>query len=87
MAKIDASRAPSKRFVASVVGYNSSFSWITSQFSKRRVSFEAGMEMLFRISIPILVVLFLGVLAAIRSGDLLEDRKKTEDAVSAAVVM
>jgi two-component system, cell cycle sensor histidine kinase PleC len=87
MAKVDASHAPKQTLIAEV-----SVSTGIKQFSNRllnsnRFDFEASMETLFRLSIPVLVVLFLGVLAAIRANDLRQERQATENAAAAAIVM
>ena len=87
MAKIDAMPAPSKSFIASVSGEVNSSRPVWKVFALKSVDFEDSMEALFRLSIPILVFLFLGVLAAIRAGDLQEERQATERAAASAVVM
>lgn len=87
MAKIVASPAPSERFVASVFASHSAAIDKVRLFCARRFSFETGMEVLFRISIPVLVVLFLGVLAAIRANDLNQDKQVTIESVNSTVIM
>jgi two-component system, cell cycle sensor histidine kinase PleC len=87
MAKIDASPAPSESFVASVLGsFTVKRSGVRVQ-PAGRFDFEAGAEILFRTSIPFLVVLFLSVLATIRVNDLQDEQREIQSTVSSAVVM
>ncbi len=87
MAKIDAASAASERFVASFFGVRLTKQWAGRLASAPNFNFEAGMEKLFRFSIPVLLVLFLGVLAAIRAGDLIQKQRLTQDAAKSSMVM
>jgi two-component system, cell cycle sensor histidine kinase PleC len=87
MAKVDASRAPSESFVASVLGKTKTAQFDLRAAAANRFSVDNAAEFLFRTSIPFLVVLFLGVLAAIRAGDLDEERREIERNTESAVVM
>jgi two-component system, cell cycle sensor histidine kinase PleC len=87
MAKIDAWRAPSRSFVAGVFGKSTANRSAGQMFGLNRFTIEATMETLFRTSIPILVVLFLGVLAAIRAGDLGQEKQAIENSAASIVVM
>jgi two-component system, cell cycle sensor histidine kinase PleC len=87
MAKIDATRAPSESFVAGVIGKAVKDRFILTAIVPSRFKVDAAAEILFRTSIPFLVVLFLGVLASIRVGDLEDERREIESNMASAVVM
>ncbi len=87
MAKIDASRAPSESFVAGVFGKAIKERLVVKTIVPDRFNIDVAAEILFRTSIPFLVVLFLGVLASIRVGDLEDERREIESNTASAVVM
>ena len=87
MAKIDAAPAPNERFIASVLGQTVAKRSNERASSMRRFNLETVMETLFRTSIPILVILFLGVIAAICANDLTRQKQYIENATASAVVM
>jgi two-component system, cell cycle sensor histidine kinase PleC len=87
MANVDASSAPSKSFVASVIGNSTKERFVLKAILPSQFSVDVAAEILFRTSIPFLVVLFLGVLASIRIGDLEDERREIESNIASAVVM
>lgn len=86
MAKIDASSAPSESFVASVFDGRFVEPLIGVSKPVGRFNAEESLEAFFRLSIPVLIILFLAVIATIRANDLEQERQMIEEAVDSAVI-